>query len=305
VRLTLPARLAPTPEQAAALLATVERFNAACDWLGAVAFREHCANKVALQKIAYYPVRERFGLAAQLTIRAISKTVEAYKRDRTVQPRFRPRGAVPYDERIMSWRGVEHVSLLTLDGRAVIPTVLAPYQAARIDRRRGQADLVYCAGTFYLYVTVEVPEPPPAEVPDYLGVDLGIKNIASDADGRTYSGGHINGRRRRQRRLRKRIQSKGTQAAKRLLERRRRKEQRFAADTNHTISKRIVEEARGRRRHTSGASAVASLGRPTPSRLRTSVFEAGPSVMRPYLADGVCQGVEASSCKPRTLVVGT
>src|SRR5712692_3404044 len=104
MRLTLPVKLAPTPEQAHGLLATIERFNAACDWLSGVAFRERCANKVVLQKLAYYDVRERFGLAAQLSIRAISKTVEAYKRDRTIRPRFRPRGAVPYDERIMSWK---------------------------------------------------------------------------------------------------------------------------------------------------------------------------------------------------------
>ena len=180
VRLTLPVKLAPTPEQASALLSTVERFNAACDWLAGVAFGERCANKVALQKIAYYETRERFGLAAQLSIRAIGKTVEAYKPDKTIRPRFRPHGAVPYDERIMSWKSIERVSLLTLDGRAVIPVVLAPYQAARLDRQRGQADLVYRAGTFYLYVTVEVPEPPVQDVPDYLGVDLGIVNLAVD-----------------------------------------------------------------------------------------------------------------------------
>ena len=245
MRLTLPVKLAPTPQQAQALLTTVERFNAACDWLGGIAFRERCANKVALQKLAYYDVRSRFGLAAQLSIRAIGKTVEAYKRDKAIRPGFRPHGAVPYDERIMSWKGVEHVSLLTLEGRVVIPIILAPYQVGRIDRRRGQADLVYRAGTFYLYVTVDVPEPPVQDVPDYLGVDLGIVNIAADSDGNTYAGGHVNGLRHRQRRLRKRLQAKGTRSARRLLKRRRRKEHHFARDVNHTISKRLVDAATG------------------------------------------------------------
>jgi putative transposase len=199
VRLTLPVKLAPTSQQAQALLTSVDRFNAACDWLGGIAFRERCANKVALQKLAYYDVRSRFGLAAQLSIRAIGKTVEAYKRDKTRRPRFRPHGAVPYDERIMSWKGVEHVSLLTLEGRAIIPVVLAPYQAGRLDRRRGQADLVYRDGMFYLYVTVDVAEPRVPDVPDYLGVDLGIVNLAADSDGNTYAGGLVNGLRHRQR----------------------------------------------------------------------------------------------------------
>jgi putative transposase len=245
VRLTLPVKLAPTTEQARSLLGTIERFNAACDWIGGIAFRERCANKVVLQKLVYYEVRARFGLAAQLSIRAISKVVEAYKRDKAIRPCFRPHGAVPYDERIMSWKGVEHVSLLTLDGRAIVPVVLAPYQAARLDRRAGQADLVYRDGAFYLYVTVEVPEPPPAEVPDYLGVDLGIKNIAASSDGTIYAGGHINGLRRRHRRLRGRLQRRGTRSARRLLKVRRRKEQRFAACINHAISKQLVAEAKG------------------------------------------------------------
>ena len=248
MKLTLPVKLAPTPEQARALLGTMERFNAACDWLAGIAFRERCANKVALQKLAYYEVRARFGLAAQPTIRAIGKTVEAYKRDKTIRPRFDPHGAVPYDERIMDWKGVEHVSLLCLAGREIIAVVLAAYQAGRIDRRQGQADLVYRDSTFYLYVTVDVPEPPVQDVPDYLGVDLGIVNIAADSDGTTYAGAQVNGLRHRHRRLRKRLQAKQTRSAKRLLKRRRRKERRFNRDVNHTISKRLVALAKGTRR---------------------------------------------------------
>lgn len=245
MRLTLPVKLAPTAEQAACLLATVERFNAACDWLGGVAFRERCANKVVLQKLAYYDVRARFGLAAQFSIRAISKTVEAYKRDQTIQPHFRRHGAVPYDDRIMSWKGVEHVSLLTLAGRAIISVVLAPYQVARIDRRQGQADLVYRDGTFYLYATVDVPEPPPAEVPDYLGVDLGIVNIAVDSDGTTYSGEPVERQRRVHAHRRRNLQRKQTRAAKRKLRRLRRRQSRYQADINHVISKAVVSTAKG------------------------------------------------------------
>src|SRR5713226_2426376 len=120
MKLSLAMKLAPSPEQHAALLATLERFNAACDAIAEVAFCEHMANKIALHKIVYYDVRERFGLSSQMTVRAIAKMVDAYKRDKTVQPTFRPHGALTYDERIMSWKDVEHVSLLALDGRQVV-----------------------------------------------------------------------------------------------------------------------------------------------------------------------------------------
>jgi len=244
MKLTLPVKLAPTPEQHGALLATMHRFNAACDAIATVAFRERCANKVALQKLIYYEVRERFGLSSQLVIRAIAKVVEAYKRDRSAQPRFRPEGAVPYDERIMSWKGLERVSLLTLAGRVRVPIRFGKYQAARLDKRRGQADLVFRSGVFFLFVTVDVPEPEPDDVPDYLGVDLGIVNLATDSNGTVYSGAAVNEQRRRFEHRRKNLQRKGNQAAKRKLRRIAGKQQRFQRHINHVISRALVRHAK-------------------------------------------------------------
>jgi IS605 OrfB family transposase len=77
----------------------------------------------------------------------------------------------------------------------------------------------------------------------FLGVDLGIVNVATTSDGTRYAGKHLNRIRHRNQRLRAKLQRKGTKSAKRLLKQRCRKEARFAADTNHVISKRIVAEA--------------------------------------------------------------
>ena len=96
-----------------------------------------------------------------------------------------------------------------------------------------------------MYATVNVVEAPEAEVTDVLGIDLGIVNIATDSDGRVYSGAQVTGLRHRHRRLRARLQQKRTRSARRLLRRRRRHEHRFATHVNHTLSKRIVAEAQG------------------------------------------------------------
>ncbi len=245
MHLTLMMKLLPTAEQSIALLETMERFNAACNAIAEVAFRERTANKIRLQKLVYHDIRERFGLSAQMTVRAISKVAEAYKRDRSKKPVFRPHGAIVYDQRLLSWKGLDRVSILTLQGRKVIPVVFGSYQAAQLKRIRGQADLIYRNGSFYLAVVVDVPEPPVDEPKDWLGVDLGIVNIAADSDGETYSGGHLNGLRKRHARLRSRLQRKGTKSAKRLLKKRRRKERRFATNVNHVISKRLVAKAKG------------------------------------------------------------
>ncbi|MBX6722590.1 MAG: transposase [Dactylosporangium sp.] len=244
MKLTLMVKLQPTPDQAAALLETMERFNAACNAVAEVAFQERTANKIRLQRLVYYDIRERFGLPAQMAVRVISKVAEAYKRDKSKKPSFRAHGAIVYDQRVLSWKGLDRVSILTLKGRQLVPVVFGGYQTARLKRIRGQADLIYRDGSFYLAVVVDVPEPPADEAGDWLGVDLGIANIAADSDGGTYSGGHVNGLRKRHAKLRARLQAKGTKSAKRLLKKRRRKEQRFARNINHVISKRLVAKAK-------------------------------------------------------------
>jgi putative transposase len=244
MNLTMQVKLLPTPEQAAALLKTMERFNAACDALAEVAFAHRCANKVELQKLAYKDIRDRFGLSAQMTIRAIPKVTEVYKRDKGIQPRFRPHGAIVYDQRILSWKGSDRVSILTLGGREVMPWVTGAYQQARLNRVRGQADLIDRDGAFYLHVTVDVGDVPPSDPQGFLGVDLGRKNIAVDSDGETFSGAHISSLRARHARLRAKLQSKATKSAKRLLRKRRARESRFARNVNHQISKLLVRKAK-------------------------------------------------------------
>lgn len=244
MNLTVQAKLLPTPEQASSLLATMERFNAACDYLAAVAFENKCANKFELQKLAYHAVREKFDLSAQMTVRAISKVVEVYKRDKSIQPVFRPHGAIIYDQRILSWKGPDRVSILTLDGRLLMPWIAGAYQRVQLGHVHGQADLIYRDGQFYLYVVVDVGDVPPGDPSEYLGIDLGQKNIAADSDGETFSGAHVASLRNRHHRLRRKLQKKGTKSALRLLKRRRLKERRFASDVNHRIAKTIVRKAK-------------------------------------------------------------
>jgi putative transposase len=224
MHLTMQLKLLPTNEQANAMLRTMERFNAACDALAAVAFASQCANKVELQKLAYHTIRRDFGLGAQTT--------------------FRPHGAIVYDQRILSWKGSDRVSILTNDGRQIMPWICGAYQHAQLDRVRGQADLIYRDGMFFLYVTIDVGGVPEGDPTEYLGVDLGHRYIAADNDGETFCGALNASLRKRHARLRRNLQRKGTKSAKRRLRARRRKEARFASDLNHRISKDIVRKAK-------------------------------------------------------------
>ena len=90
---------------------------------------------------------------------------------------------------------------------------------------------------------IDVVEPSIKPVQDYLGVDLGVKNIAYDSDSTGYAGAHLNNLRKRHLRLRSKLQKKQTKSAKRLLKKRSGKEARFARDVNHQISKKLVLKA--------------------------------------------------------------
>src|SRR5947209_19996174 len=143
---TMLLKLAPSPEQSTALLDTLHAFNTACNRIAERAFVEKLANKFELQKIVYADVRKQYGLSSQLAIRAISKVVDSYKRDKSIKPTFRSEGAMTYDERVMSFKGLTTVSLLTLQGRVLVPFRIGGYQQSRLESIKGQADLLYRHG---------------------------------------------------------------------------------------------------------------------------------------------------------------
>ena len=244
MKLTLQLQVLPDADQKAVLLATMDRVNQAATFAAQCGFRAKVFSQPSIHKLAYAEIRARFELSAQMAVRAIGKAVECFARDKRICPVFRPHGAITYDERIFSFKGVDKVSLWALpSGRLIIPMAYGEYQKKRFDRIKGQADLVFRKGKFYLFCTVDLPDKAPLEVNDFLGVDLGIANIAADSDGRLYSGSQIKSVRHRHRRLRTKLQKKQTRAAKRRLRVLSGREQRFATWVNHNISKQIVAEA--------------------------------------------------------------
>ena len=246
MRLTAKVKLYPTQEQFDALLQTMESANDACNAISQVAWDAKNFKQFAIHRLTYRAMRERFDLTAQVVVRCIAKVADAYKLDRKGKRAFKPHGAIAYDDRILSWKTDEQtVSIWTADGRQFILYQCGKRQKELLQGQRGETDLCYIDGAFYLFATCEVETPEPEDVSEFLGIDVGVSNIAVDSDGNQYSGAHVNGLRRRYARLRARLQSKGTKSSRCLLIKRRRKEQRFAKHVNHCISKELVERAKG------------------------------------------------------------
>lgn len=238
-------KLQPTEQQADTLKRTMEAANRAANYLSNLAWETKQFKQYDLHHAAYYSIREQFGLSAQAAVRVISKVADAYKLDRKTKRSFRLLGSVAFDDRILSYRlSDQTVSIWALDGRLRLSFVCGERQWAFLSAQRGESDLIYRDGAFYLLATCEVEETPQAEVTEHLGIDLGVTNIAVDSDGAVFQGKTVKNVRYRHRRLRAKLQRKGTKSTRRRLKKLSGKERRFATWVNHNVSKSIVAKAK-------------------------------------------------------------
>lgn len=152
---TLIVKIVPSAEQKIKLLDTMKNFNQACNFIADIVFKNKTANKFRIQKMAYYDVKAKFNLPAHLIIRAISKVCEAYKQNKSKRPDFSEYDSIIYDHRILSWKGMENVSMSLVGGRETIPIIIGKYQKARFDRIKGQADFIYHNGGFFVRATID------------------------------------------------------------------------------------------------------------------------------------------------------
>jgi len=104
----------------------------------------------------------------------------------------------------------------------------------------GNTDYQY---RFINFVYDEI-ENKPIETNNFLGVDMGIVNIAVTSDGEVYSGDKVENHRKKITLLKSNLQSKGTKSARKHLVKISKKENRYKKDTNHCISKKIVVKAK-------------------------------------------------------------
>ncbi len=288
MKIVVQVKLIPDAVQASALESTLRTVNEAANWVSGVAFAHGVPREYALRKHTYAELKAR-GLGAQAAQHTIKKVRDAYttlranlragnlgrpgsKRRRKAESKpiaFRVEAAQPYDDRCLSWQyDQQRVSIWTTAGRVKNVGFACSADALKTLQRyrKGETDLIQRDGVFYLIATCEVGEAEPYEPDGFIGVDLGIANIATTSTGHRAAGRGLNRHRKRQLELRRTLQAKATQSAKRRLKNRRRKEARHAANTNHIIAKRIVTEAQ---RTSSGIALEELTGIRQRARLRT------------------------------------
>lgn len=235
-------KLLPNCEQANLLLETMNEANAVCNAISDVAWEKRIFNNFKLHHEVYHRYKAAFKLSSQILVRCIAKVADSYKLDRKVKREFRPIGGIGYDSRIMTYKPNDIVSLWAIGGRLKIPFVC--HNRNYLPYINGEADLVYKKGKFYLFQTVDVPEEDITNVEEFIGVDMGLVEIAALSNGKSFNSPKLNTYREKRQKVRSSLQSKGTKGSKKVLKRLSSRERTTSTIINHTISKQIVQLAK-------------------------------------------------------------
>jgi IS605 OrfB family transposase len=242
--------LEPTEAQSAMLTETCAVFTSAFNQAVDIGWQAEVSNATKLHYLAYYPVKAAHPLlVSDLINQARVKAAEALRSAFTLRKDATRSVSKPqslscpprYNTHTyrVDWSS-RTVRLSTTHGRQTlrfhVPAYAAHYAGFPVDT----ADLVSKRGHWYLHIVVTLPPPRVQATGTVLGVDLGIVQPAvttrpaflgekrwKDIEGQRFK-------------LKRRLQAKGTKAAKRHLRHLRGKQARFRKDCDHVLSKRIV-----------------------------------------------------------------
>ncbi|HLW03141.1 MAG TPA: transposase [Ktedonobacterales bacterium] len=273
-QLTAKLKLTITPDEFRVLRQTQLAYRDALNFVSAYAFAHgKTSNALRLQKETYSAIRGQFGISAQMACNIPRQVGASYKALWTkakkhaearrlgyTKKRFKglddaPRYISPtltYSYgRDYSLKDGQRVSLLTSIDRLILP-----YQGYTKHVALLQAGATIGAGKlwydrskkrFYLLIALEVdiPDPAPEGQQQIGGVDVGQRYLATVATlgngAQFYSGKEIRSQADHYARLQKRLQQKGTRSATRRRLIIGQRERRLKLNTNHTISKHILD----------------------------------------------------------------
>lgn len=184
MKLTLRIKIKPNEQQIILLIQTIKEANRACSYISNIAWESKVFAKYGLHGLCYDDVRKRFKLSSQMVVRCIGKVADAYKLDQNKRREFKLYGSISYDSRILSYRENE-VSIWTINKRQKIPFVC--HNEGFLGLQKGEADLVFRNGKFFLHQTIDVQEGEIEETNKIIGLDFGVVDMVCTSDGNTYS----------------------------------------------------------------------------------------------------------------------
>jgi IS605 OrfB family transposase len=261
----------PTTEQSAVLLETTQQYTDCFNAVAAYGWEHREKNGVELHKATYYPLRTAYPqLPAQLVISARSKATEAIKSALTWKakherefpkkiakalargkptPTFKPvrcprssHCSIRYDQRSYTFYG-DSISLATVAGRQRLDLHMYPYARRLLQQsiEYDSADLIFRQGRFWLHLVVTLPQVEFIPNGEVVGVDFGITRPAVASNNQFFGKRSWKSTEGRYFRLKRALQSKGSDSAKRHLRKLSHKVSRFRLNCDHMVSRQLVQ----------------------------------------------------------------
>jgi IS605 OrfB family transposase len=230
---------------------TIAAYTSAFNYVCKTGWDDQEFNGVNLHKKTYHSAREQFGLPSQLAISSRVKATEALSSVRERQKKGKPvscpqsrYSSIRYDDRSITVNfATNEINILTIDGRLKLPISIPEYFKQYIGWKRCSPELFQTAdGRTFLHIVFETDVSDVTPTGDMIGIDRGIKKIATVSDNRFFGGGRIKHVSQRYERIRSELQSRGTRSAKRHFAKIRQSERLFRKDVNHCIAKQIVSK---------------------------------------------------------------
>jgi len=243
---TIKIKLITNKEQHSILLSTMNMFSVVCNDISNIAFENKEFRKFLIHKLCYHSFKEKYkDFSSQLLVRAFDVVAQSYT-DKGIKRKyptsFKKQSAVVYDDRVLTYNEA-YVNIWTINGRTKIPIHIHNKEIFQL--RKGQTDLIFQNGNFYLCCVIDISSKDKFIPKNVLGVDLGIKQLATTSENESFTGETVEKKRQKYSSHRHRLQKKNTRNANRRIKQIGNKESRFRKDVNHCISKKIVEKAKG------------------------------------------------------------
>ena len=250
MKITISLNIVLTEPTMHSLERTQEFFANACNLIIPFAQENRCFNRVKLHHLSYYSIRKALpDLGSQMVCNAIRKVCAAYKvlkvkKSQKVQTiAFRNNGSVHYCARTFSIKN-SRLSLFTVDGRIQCAFKIGAYQEKYLSIGKiKEGELVRKGKRWFFKVVLDIPDVVPVKSNKILAIDAGENNLATTSKGSIYGGGKLRHERDKFLNKRRKLQSNGSPSARRCFKRISGKERRRVKETNHIVSKQIIEEA--------------------------------------------------------------
>lgn len=233
---------------------TMKAYSYACNYVSEYIYETHNLSRYSVQENTYYHVREIYKLRSQMAVSCVRTVIAKYKtilenQNEWIKPVFRlPQLDLVWNRDYSLNTKNNTFSVNTLNGRIKVRFYANGYEQYFSENCKfGTAKMVFKHGKFFLHipVTYEINELTMSEVSNVVGIDRGIRFIATtyDSNGKTnfYDGNIIKQKRGHYKALRKELQQVRTPSSRRRIKAISHRENRWMQDVNHCVSKALVE----------------------------------------------------------------